>query len=296
MMSIGRRLGSRRRAFTLVELLVVIGIIAILIGILLPTLSRARESANKTACLSNIRELGNAFRLYAAGNKDAMPIGCVGVVTTPNTAEKQFSYVVNWNPLTGGSAPNPKIVQMGNLAVAGLAKSPKTFYCPSEQSDPQFIYNSPDNVWPFDKTPVDPHLTTKGLGHTRFGYNTRPMCVWDIRPEHPLPYIFACPDYQSSVIGMPRQAKLKNKAILADTVLGPGSVKMRHKKGINVLYANGSGQWVDLKALENAPMPVAGAWKDIPGTDVAAAHSPKMLDEAANPPTGIWIAMDRESR
>src|SRR5688500_15428049 len=70
----------RQRAFTLVELLVVIGIIAILIGILLPTLSRARESANKTACLSNMRELGNAFRLYAAGNKDAIPIGCVGVV------------------------------------------------------------------------------------------------------------------------------------------------------------------------------------------------------------------------
>src|SRR5688572_27432006 len=88
-----RRHHPRRRAFTLVELLVVIGIIAILIGILIPTLSRARESANKTACLSNIRELGNAFRLYAAGNKDAMPIGCVGVVTPLSqalTSEKQF--------------------------------------------------------------------------------------------------------------------------------------------------------------------------------------------------------------
>src|SRR5688500_593553 len=85
----------RRSAFTLVELLVVIGIIAILVGILLPTLSRARESANKTACLSNMRELGNAFRLYAAGNKDAIPIGCVGVadpVSQALIAEKQFSY------------------------------------------------------------------------------------------------------------------------------------------------------------------------------------------------------------
>ncbi|MEA2736421.1 MAG: hypothetical protein QOE14_2872 [Humisphaera sp.] len=295
MMLSGRRL-RRCHAFTLVELLVVIGIIAILVGILLPTLSRARESANKTACLSNMRELGNAFRLYAAGNKDAIPIGCVGTVTSPGGAEKQFSYVVNWNPLNGGSSPIPKVVQMGNLAIAGLAKSPKTYFCPSENSDPQFIFNSPENIWPFDKTPTDPHLTTIGLGHTRFGYNSRPMCVWDVRPDYPLPYIFKTPDYQSGVIGMPRQAKLKNKAILADTVLGPGSIKMRHKKGINVLYANGSGQWVELKAIENSPMPTGSSWKNIPGTTVNFAYSPLMLDESVNPPTGIWVGMDRESR
>ena len=110
-------------------------------------------------------------------------------------------------------------------------------------------------------------------------------------------FIFKCPDYQSNAIGMPRQAKLKNKAILADTVLGPGSVKMRHKKGINVLYANGSGQWVDLKVLENAPMPAPDqTWTKIPGTDVNYTYSPRMLDESVNPPTGVWVAMDKESR
>ncbi len=98
--------------FTLVELLVVIGIIAVLIALLLPTLSRAREQAKKTACLSNLNSLGQAMFMYANQNRDRLP---------------------NMNP------PGTWLDYIGaNRAMVSFAddiKAPRVFHCPSDRDD-----------------------------------------------------------------------------------------------------------------------------------------------------------------
>jgi prepilin-type N-terminal cleavage/methylation domain-containing protein/prepilin-type processing-associated H-X9-DG protein len=71
-------LSRRPHAFTLVELLVVIGIIALLISILLPALNKARQAASAVQCASNMRQLGNAISFYVNESNGSLPPGLWG--------------------------------------------------------------------------------------------------------------------------------------------------------------------------------------------------------------------------
>jgi prepilin-type N-terminal cleavage/methylation domain-containing protein len=66
-------ISRHRRAFTLVELLVVVGIISLLVAILLPSLARARQAALRVKCASGLRQIGIGMRMYANDNRDVLP-------------------------------------------------------------------------------------------------------------------------------------------------------------------------------------------------------------------------------
>ncbi len=205
------------RGFTLVELLVVIGIIAILVSLLLPTLGRARESAVRAQCLSNLRQVHAALAYYARDFRDAVPIGY-------RRGKQSNSQIYS-----GGTTR--KFVLFGLLYQHRLLGDGRWMYCPSD-ANPRFSFNTPDNPW---KPGEDPAKNTTA------GYALRPIV------DIPDDLATAPPTFQ-----MPRWTKQKNRAVVSDLTSSKTRVDTRHRDGLNVVYADGHGKWVPRKQVEPA--------------------------------------------
>ncbi|HWE04488.1 MAG TPA: type II secretion system protein [Tepidisphaeraceae bacterium] len=151
-----------RRGFTLVELLVVIGIIAVLVGILIPVVGRSRESARTAQCLSNQRNIFTSLKAFANDNNELFP-GAGGFVLPPTPGSPPTGGGPLGFGLNGPPAPSAGLVRGATtfasvgqaigandqypqdaleqstrsaLIIRGYLPTSKIFHCPSRDADP----------------------------------------------------------------------------------------------------------------------------------------------------------------
>lgn len=136
---------SKRHGFTLIEMLVVVGITAVLVAMLLPALQKARNVAKQMACASNLRQMGIAIAAYAADNDGYIPPwggffkqndtyapGDPRRSTLTTSEWYNFSMVYGSGYRADG-AWTANYVGLFHLWVSGYIDKPEMFYCPSDE-------------------------------------------------------------------------------------------------------------------------------------------------------------------
>ncbi len=261
----------RAQAFTLVELLVVIGIIALLIAILLPTLSRAREAGRSVKCLSNLRSIGQAMSLYTVDFKGRVVPGFVQTLDAGNGTSRRQTYasllvnggyvpgiVDEGGALSGNPVGRETILQCPNGELLGQASNTTDLGDPETMQDrrgAQF-YRAYASARPSAGTAV----VDTWYGWNAFASLGNPERVLEGQKLYPMRTL-TYPDHSSGeVLGVPHAqlSQLDNGAklvMLFDGYKGLSAkvarINLRHKdeSASNVLFADGHSEAVPANVL-----------------------------------------------
>jgi prepilin-type N-terminal cleavage/methylation domain-containing protein len=234
---------GKRSAFTLVELLVVIAIVVILVAILLPALSRARLAADKTCCLSNLRQIGLYLQQYQNQYRGRIPI----YITVSQVDRIVYLGAVN-------DYSNLGLLVPANIAPGSGSELGRVFYCPGTATwgtQRRFNYFDPNDInssnpwigWPDCTTRITYSLRMEYSARDGGGLNVQyPNARWDLDASE-LTYIN--PPSPTPIFPGPRDFTAGGaSALVMDLSDIPSNRKVVHRGGVNVLYANWAAKYV----------------------------------------------------